>query len=278
VCRRLARRNAQVRTFISGQTTTQGRTRLHKIKAEITGAKHISVALETNGRGFIGFIVQLPGGFVRGKTEEEALSKVSSEVHSYTKWLDIEPPTRYEVHVSQRHPCALTVEDADSEILLEEDKSPRNEHEFMELCDLVSYSGETFYALFKNAKLEKWIDESRIRKTFYGEMPKTIREILDHVNGTQYYYLSRAKPKAKEQVGDFLQTRQNCLSALWELFEQQRNDQLFQVDNEEWTLMKILRRFIWHDRIHGKAIVRIMRKQKQLGLISGVEDPFYFVT
>jgi hypothetical protein len=251
---------------------------LQKIKAEITGAKRISVALETNGRGFIGFIVQLPGAFVRGKTEEEALSKVNSEVHSYTKWLDIEPPARYEVHVSQRHLCALTVEDADSEILLEEDKSPRNEREFMELSDLVAYSGETFYALFKNAELENWIDESRIRKTFYGEMPKTIREILDHVNGTQYYYLSRASPKAKERVGDFLQTRQNCLSALWELFEQQHNDRLFQVDNEEWTLMKILRRFIWHDRIHGKAIVRIMQKQKQLGLISGVEDPFHFVT
>jgi hypothetical protein len=278
VCRRLAHGNAQGRTFISGQTTTQGRTRLQKIEADITGAKHISVALETNGRGFIGFIVQLPGAFVRGRTEEEALSKVNGEVHSYTKWLDIEPPAQYEVHVSQRHPCALTVEDADSEILLEEDKSPRNEHEFMELCDLVAYSGRTFYALSKNAELENWIDESRIRKTFYGDMPKTIREIFDHVNGTQYYYLSRARPKAKERVGDFLETRQNCLSALWELFEQQSNDQVFQVDNEEWTLVKILRRFIWHDRIHGKAIVRIMRKQKQLGLVSGVEDPFHFVS
>jgi hypothetical protein len=52
-----------------------------------------------------------------------------------------------------------------------------------------------------------------------------------------------------------VEARQNCLGALSELFSQQRNDQLFQVDEEEWALMKILRRFIWHDRIHGKAIM-----------------------
>lgn len=266
------------RILISDQTTTQGRTDLQKTKADITGTKRISVAFETNGKGFIGFIVQLPGAYVRGKTEEEALSKVGSEVQSYAKWLGVGPPVRYEVLVSQRHPCALTVEDADSEILLEEDKSPMNDRKFMELHDLVSYSAETFHALFRSAELENWVDEGRIRKTFYGDVPKTIREIFDHVNGTQYYYLSRANLRPKEQVGDFLQTRQNCLNSIRELYEQQRNDQVFQVDNEEWTLMKILRRFIWHDRIHGKAIVRIMRKQKQLGLIIDFEDPFHFIT
>ena len=251
---------------------------MQKTEADITGTRRISVAFETNGRGFIGFIVQLPGAYVRGKTEEEALSKVDSEVQSYAKWLGVEPPVRYRALVSQRHTCALTVEDADSEILLEEDKSPTSDHEFMELHDLVSYSGETFHALFRSAELENWVDEGRIRKTFYGEAPRTIREIFDHVNGTQYYYLSRAKLRPKERVGDFLQTRQNCLYSLRELFEQQCNDQVFQVDNEEWTLMKILRRFIWHDRIHGKAIVRIMRKQKELGLIVDFQDPFHFIT
>jgi hypothetical protein len=251
---------------------------LQETKAAMSRAKQISVALETNGKGFIGFIVQLPGAFVRGKTEEEALSKVEREVRSYVRWIDVEPPDRYEVNVSQRHLCTLTVEDADSEILLDEDKSPSTDDRFIELCDLVSYSGETFYSLFRSAELKDWVDQSRVRRTFYGEMPKTIREIFDHVNGTQYYYLSRAEPKARERIKDFLLTRQNCLSALSELFDQKRNYQLFQVDNEEWTLMKILRRFIWHDRIHGKAIVRVMRKQKQLGLITGFDDPFHFMT
>ena len=115
---------------------------MQKTKADITGTKRISVAFETNGKGFIGFIVQLPGAYVRGKTEEEALSKVGSEVQSYAKWLGAGPPVRYEVLVSQRHPYALTVEDADSEILLEEDKSPMNDRKFMELHDYVKKVAE----------------------------------------------------------------------------------------------------------------------------------------
>jgi len=251
---------------------------LQRTKSDIARARRISVALETNGRGFIGFIVQLQGAYVRGKTEEEALSKVDSEVGLYAKWLGAEPPVHYDIHVSQRHTCTLTVEDADSEILLDDDKSPVSDHAFKEFCDLATYSGETFYALYRNAELENWVDERRIRKTFYGETPKTIREILEHVNGTQYYYLSRANLTLKERTRDFLQSRRNCLVVLRDLFQEQHDDQLFRVDNEEWTLRKILRRFVWHDRIHGKAIVRIMQKQKQLGLIGGFEDPFHFIT
>jgi hypothetical protein len=250
---------------------------LQRTKSDIAKARRISVALETNGRGFIGFIVQLQGAYVRGKTEEEALSKVDSEVKSYAKWLGVDPHPHYDIHVSQRHTCTLSVEDADSEILIDEDKSPVSDYAFKKFCDLVTYSGETFYALYRNAELENWVDESRIRKTFYGETPTTIREIFEHVNGTQYYYLSRANLRPNERTGDFLLARRNCLSMLQDLFEKQHNDQLFRLDNEEWTLRKILQRFVWHDRIHGKAIVRIMQKQKQLGLIAGFEDPFQFI-
>jgi predicted RNase H-like HicB family nuclease len=246
------------------------------LKAKITQTKRISVALETNGRGFIGFIVQLPGAFVRGKTEDEALSKVDSEVKAYTKWLGAEIPVDYDVHVSQRHSCALTVEDADSEILLDEDKPAMNDREFREFRDLTTYSGETFFALYSGAELRNWVDDSKIRKTFYGETPRTILEIVEHVNGTQYYYLSRVGLKPRERTRDFLQTRRNCLSYLQELFEEQGNDQIFQVDNEKWTLRKVLRRFVWHDRIHAKAIVRMMQKQKRLGLIADFRDPFHF--
>ena len=53
------------------------------------------------------------------------------------------------------------------------------------------------------------------------------------------------------------------------------------LEGEMWTLRKVLRRFVWHDRIHAKAILRIMRRQEQLGLIGAavgeaVVDPFHF--
>ncbi len=43
--------------------------------------------------------------------------------------------------------------------------------------------------------------------------------------------------------------------------------------NEEWSLRKVLRRFVWHDRIHAKAMYR------GAALLFGKEsisNPFFF--
>jgi hypothetical protein len=237
----------------------------------------VSVALETNGKGFIGFIVELPGAFARGRTEEEALSKVGGEVRAYMKWLGVDTKASYGCRVVQRHRSALMVEDADNEILLEADKGAVKDEDFRRLRDLVVYSGETFLRLYTNAKFKDWVDEARIRKTFWGENPKTIREIFEHVRLTQYYYLSRTKVAFSEGEGEFLKIRRLCLKKIEGLWKEFNNSLVFDVDNELWTLKKVLRRFVWHDRIHGKAMTRILEKQKQLGIIDTYEDAFCFM-
>jgi len=239
--------------------------------------KTLSVGLETNGLGFLGFMIELPGAFVRGETERNALSKVHAEASAYSRWArnPSEPPS--EVMVVQRHNCKLHVEDADGEILLDADRGVMGKAEFKTLADLAIYSGETFDRIYAASELKDWVDTARIRLTFNGQAPKTIREIFEHVNRTQKYYLSRAGLGLPEETRDnFLGIRRNCLARLEELFNQTGNSAVFNVRDEEWTLKKILRRFIWHDRIHGKSIYRILRKQENSGLTGRIEDPFRF--
>jgi hypothetical protein len=213
-------------------------------------------------------LAELPRAFVRGRTEEEALSKVDSEIISYLRWIGITPrPLTYNSTVTQRHQCSLIVQDADCEILLESDRESFEGEEFLELVKLVRYSGETFVTLYNQSQLKNWIDQTRIRKTFYGENPKTIQEMFDHVNGTQYYYLSRPQISFDRCENDFMRRRESCLGKLEELYHKNGNSRMWEEDNEYWTLKKILRRFIWHDRIHGKAITRILESQKRLNLI-----------
>jgi hypothetical protein len=237
----------------------------------------VSVALETNGKGYIGYIAELPGAFIRGRTEEEALSKVDREVKSFQKWLGIEQKWDYDTIVIQRHQSCLMVEDADNEILLDVDKEIMRKKEFKNLTDLARYSGETFLKIYSNSKFKDWVDKTRIRKTFHGENPKTVQEIFDHVRGCQYYYLSRTKIAFEKKEEGFIEIRRFCLRKIEELYRKNDNSLIFEVDNELWTLKKILRRFIWHDRIHGKAMIRILEKQKQLGIIDKYEDPLYFM-
>lgn len=238
---------------------------------------NLSVALETNGKGFIGFIVELPGAFVRGPTENEALAKTPLEASSYLSWLGIAERKTFSPNVVQRHSCKLMVEDADCEILLDSDKDFVHETEWREHVDLANYSGKTFCALFDSVKLKDWVDQARVRRTFYGENKKTIQEIFDHVKRTQYYYLSRTNQRLfEEEDENFMTIREECFRILTQLYNRQSNSKVFTIDSEDWTLKKILRRFVWHDRIHGKAIVRILDKQKQFGLIGDYKDPFHF--
>jgi hypothetical protein len=232
--------------------------------------------METNGKGFLGFIVELPGAYVRGPSEKEAVSKVHWEASSYLAWLGQERTRFPKTRIVQTHRCKLMVEDADCEILLADDSRPMSDREFLNLVELVKYSGLTFTKLYDSAELKDWVDETRMRKTFYGLNKKTIREIFDHVMQTQYYYISRLGVPFKENETDpFMRIRELSLDSLERLFRQNGNSKVTK-DNEEWTVKKVLRRFLWHDRIHGKAITRILEKQRRLGLIDRYEDPFVF--
>lgn len=239
-------------------------------------SKTVAVAFETNGTGYMGFLRDYPGAFVRGKTLEEALSKVEHEVKIYQKWLGLCANQDIIPEVIQVHKSSLMVEDGDNEILLDADKGKLDQKEFETLVDLVIRSGKSTFEIFSNAGFKDWIDKDRDRKTFYGNTPKTIREIFEHINSVQYYYLSRINIYISDPKKDFLEGRNLCVSEITALFHKEGNSRIYNIDNEEWTIKKVLRRFIWHDRIHSKSMMKILKKQKESGIIDSYSDPFCF--
>jgi len=76
--------------------------------------------------------------------------------------------------------------------------------------------------------------------------------------------------------GDLRTIREFCLSRLARIYRKSNNALTYEKDGELWTLKKVLRRLVWHDRIHGKAVTRIMAKQKASGMIDDYEDFFRF--
>ncbi len=241
---------------------------------------NLTVAIESNGKGVIGFIVDLPGGFVRGRTEVEALSKVTAEASRYLAWVGLEggkgkaSSGRFQGFVVQRCSSSLAVEDADCLILLDADRLKMHPDEFRALSDLALYSGQTFESVYQGAVLKNWVDPAKVRSTFHGSCPNSIEATRSHVLKTQAYYLSRLGLPLQE--GEFMMMRRLGLNLLRKEFEARNNKAPVEVDGELWTLKKVLRRFVWHDRIHAKALWRMMRKQEQLGLISEYPDPFRF--
>jgi hypothetical protein len=237
----------------------------------------VSIAFETNGKACLGHIVQLPGSFVRAPTEREALTRIGTEIHSYARWLGLKCPDPIRVLIGQWHQSPLKVEDADSEILLDADRRPFRSGEFELLANLVRFSGQTFYKAYDEAELKDYVDESRKRDTFYGPVPSTINEVFDHVLRTQNFYLAMLSIRLDVKGSDFTEVRSRCVDELLALHEKGIGSSIFATESELWTLKKVLRRFVWHDRIHGKAIARMQAKQKRLKLIDEYDDPFRFL-
>jgi hypothetical protein len=241
---------------------------------------NLTVAVESNGKGVIGFIVDLPGGFVRGRTEADAMSKVHAEASRYLAWAGLRGAEEeassglFHGSVVQRCSSRLAVEDADSLVLLDADRRKMGPDESRALSDLALYSGQAFEGVYQGAELKDWADPAKLRSTFHGPCPSSVEATHSHVLKTQAYYLSRLGLRLQE--GEFMTMRRLGLDLLRNEFEAKDSKPPVEVDGELWTPKKVLRRLLWHDRIHAKAIARLMKKQEQLGLVSGFPDPFYF--
>ncbi|MGE5599829.1 MAG: hypothetical protein ACM3XS_10650 [Bacteroidota bacterium] len=237
----------------------------------------LPVALETNGRGWLGFLIDLPGAFVRGAGLEETLAKVPGEARAYRRWLGLAEEDPGPALVVQTFRSAAAIEDGDTRMLLEADRGEMAEAVFADLVRLARRSERDILRLHDLAALPDWEDPARARETFYGRNPRSLREILNHVRITHDYYLSRVGLACRAPREDFPASREEALAKLAELFRRENNGRVYEAeDGELWTLRKILRRFVWHDRIHARAMARILMKQKKLGLIEGYEDPFGF--
>ena len=98
-----------------------------------------------------------------------------------------------------------------------------------------------------------------VRTTFYGEIPRTAREMYEHTKNVNAYYFREIGVQADNNG-----TIEECRNHGFELLEQKQNFLENKVYlgsyDEEWSLRKVLRRFIWHDRIHAKAMYRMALK------------------
>lgn len=233
----------------------------------------IEAVCEYNAGGCLIYAANFPGAFVRGATENEALAKFAGELRAYLRWSDLakpaaEPP---EVEIVQRKESELRVCDADSDVLFDSERSPLTEAEYQQLRLLVLRSARDFRRLYESIPNPN-ISGRPPRTSFYGPVPRTPAEMYRHTNQTTAYYAA-AFGIALENVPDIYGNRLQVLEEL-ESLEDFRSDRVYTApDGELWTMRKALRRFLWHDRIHAKAMWRTARALwgRQIA------NPFFFV-
>ena len=227
-------------------------------------------ALEYNDKGCLLWSLDCPGAFARGESREEATAKFPADVTAFCRWAGWDCPTGPVEIVEEKYQPELKVEDADSDILFASERLPMTREEYEALRALVLKSAADFDALYKSVP-DPDVPLGEARRTFYGEYPNTARAMYLHTNSVTAYYVGEAGA-AVDSLPGFYENRLNGMAELETIPGFLQLPVTEGSYDELWSLRKVLRRFLWHDRIHARAMYR--RAKTIWG--DRIADPFRF--
>lgn len=210
---------------------------------------------EHNGNDTLLYAGSLPGAYTRGESLETAARKMGREAISYLRWTDAPDPEEVAVEIVQERASSLEIRDADSDVLFESEKAPLTFEAYSQLKTLALKSAEDFLALYE-AVPDKTGSCLPVRQTFYGQVPRTAEEMYIHTKNVNSYYFGEIGVEADNE-GTIADCRRRGFAALEAMPDFLANRVVCGSYDEDWTLRKVLRRFIWHDRIHARAMYRM---------------------
>ena len=210
---------------------------------------------EHNGNDTLLYSVDHVGAYTRGSSLEVAMSKMKDEVEAYSIWRGRAYNYDAAIEIIQEKESGLQIADADSDILFNSEKQPLSKEEYEELKKLVLKSARDFYELYASIpnKNESCLPQ---RQTFYGTVPRTAQEIYEHTKNVNAYYFAEINITA-DNDGSIYDCRKRGFEQLEQISNYLNNEVMEGSYGELWSLRKVMRRFLWHDRIHAKAMYRM---------------------
>lgn len=210
------------------------------------------IVKEYNDQGCLLFSETYPGAYTRAPLAAEALAKFDEEIQLYCRWAGIVASTEKHIIIQEKYSPDLHIEDADSDVIFASERQPLSQEDFQALNSLVLQSAQDFQSLYDSIP-DKDVTSLKGRKCFYGDVPITAREMYNHTSGVNLYYFN--------EIGVKLDSNPDILTGRLLGFEKIEGVRDFLTQpvirgsyGEYWSLAKVLRRFLWHDRIHAKAM------------------------
>ena len=227
---------------------------------------------EHNGNDTLLYSVDYVGAYTRGNNLESAMAKMHTEIAAYSSWIGKEYNDKTDIEIVQEKVSDLQIADADSDVLFDAERAPLSREEYEKLKALVLKSAKDFYDMYSSIsnKTESCLPR---RKTFYGDIPRTAQQMYEHTKNVNSYYFAEIDVDADNDG-----TIYDCRKRGFEYLENIPNfldNTVFNGSYDElWSLRKVVRRFLWHDRIHAKAMYRMA--VKTFGP-SSVDNTFKFI-
>lgn len=230
----------------------------------------MKAALEYSEKGCMLYSLDCPGAFARGVSREETMTKLPADVEAFCRWAGWEIPVGPVTITEEKFQPDMKVEDADSDMIFAGERQPMTAEEYALLRELVLRSARDLDILYDSVP-DKDASLGEARKTFYGAYPDTARKMFAHTNSVTAYYVGELGADVDNLPGCY-ENRLNGLAAVEKIPDFLNLPVIEGSYGELWSLRKVLRRFLWHDRIHARAMYR--RAKAVWG--GRIADPFCF--
>ncbi|MFQ5837301.1 MAG: DinB family protein [Thermoplasmata archaeon] len=235
------------------------------------------------------FLRPLEGCYSRAPTLQEALQKAPSKVRGYLTWLQEhgEDVSRdwWDAPIEE---CEVVRGDwpvnlGDSVALFECDRGPMAEEEIQRNLRWMTYSWKDFLELLGHVPEDAWDWKPPGQR-------RSIRRIVHHVALVMVWYVMKLRRKgvdppfhwprglsmwraAREvEKGDLspnrlTELREACAHRLRNLRPQEMEGRVTyhrpggwtkRTEPEAWTARKVFRRFLWHERLHMRTMVKML--------------------
>lgn len=208
----------------------------------------------------LAWVLAHPGCYNYGTTIEEALAGLPAAIRDYWAWRashsDLVAPEAQEMEIEVAETFAVTY-DGDYEInaFFAPDGQPPSEEEMEEVLRLLTYSRADLLALLTGLPNEAldWKPD---------EEAWPIRRILRHIGDAEAWYISRlgidpGDHGMEDEVARLASIRRRALKEI-RAFPPNKRAQLYTLHGELWSLRKVLRRFIWHERDHLQQMANLL--------------------
>ena len=214
--------------------------------------------LEYNDKGVTLWSLRYPGAFARGETAAEAVRKLPAACRRYRLWAKL-PTEAYasgeeQVRCTRKIKVDAPVEEGFTAALFPEEKLALDMARYTSLKTLCLISARDLETLFASIP-QKDRALLKSRRTVYGKVPVTAREMLSHVIEAQRTWSTLFGVNLGESQG-LLADRKRLFWGLERQPGYLDGRLVTGPDGELWTLRKLLRRLLWHDALHGRALYR----------------------
>ena len=162
---------------------------------------------------------------------------MSSEISAYLKWKGALTWDVPEPEIIQEKVSTLTISDADSDVLFDEEKKPLSMAEYEELKSLALKSARDFLTMYE-AVPDKDKSVLPVRQTFYGEIPRSAYEMYEHTKNVNAYYFGEIGVQA-DNNGTIEECRKRGFELLAHQPEFLENKVYLGSYDEEWSLREV---------------------------------------